>query len=623
MRLIMLLPGIILTLFILIGGLVLNPFATDQTVIYASDARAYLNGLAQQGNFHGTVLVAQNGQIVFEEGYGENLQTRFAVGSITKQFTAVAILQLVEAGKIQLQDPLCHFLPECPPSWHTILVEHLLTHTSGIPDAPDPPVPNFEEKVQQAPNIVDLLPYFFNAPLKFSPGLQYSYSNIGYVLLGYLLERVSGESYEGYMQRHIFEPTGLKTTSFECNGSNCASGFTKEAGKVVATTLPDLHLLLPAGGLYSTVEDLFRWDLALNTQKLVSTASLAKMFAAQAGNEWQGYGYGWNITKLGGRRFIWHAGLLPGFKSLIGRLPDQKLSVIILSNQDNGQNGIETELITRFFRSEVLSVSRFWVGLAGGIGLVWAALALLKVLLATLRQPGRVSWKQSLWLVSWVPVGASTALLAVGLIWNKTSWHWAGFGPTEGDRLVETIVPLMAGIGAAFLLSLEDEPALEVTLGCPRPYIWTLLERIALLVALYSSVGLIGSLATVVLGENKNEPLILMLRWLAPTIFLSGLALCTTLVTRQAVSGVGVSLIVWFGTLLGGSVLLNRFPWLWALHPYLQPGPNYLLNRLILILAGLALIALGTYLIRDTEWVLLGTGQGKTPKPQKQKEGLA
>ena len=217
------------------------------------------------------------------------------------------------------------------------------------------------------------------------------------------------------------------------------------------------------------------------------------------------------------------------------------------------------------------------------------------------RQSRGWTWRISLRLLGWWPVIATGVLVSLALIFLAQD-----VSPLNTTRAVETIVPLLAAVQAAFLFSPEDESALEVTLACRRPLAWTMLERLAWLFVLQGSIALIGSaVATGLTGENL---VVAMARWLAPLLVFVGIALCLTLLTRQPAMSIGLLIVVWCGLMLASEQLIKLWPFLWPIGVYLQPDqPDYALNRIFLILLGLWLIRMAlTYFIRDDERVLLG-----------------
>ncbi len=215
------------------------------------------------------------------------------------------------------------------------------------------------------------------------------------------------------------------------------------------------------------------------------------------------------------------------------------------------------------------------------------------------------SLKYNLRLIGRLPTAGSALVIALVLTFNATLWRNAPFLATA--RAIETFVPLAAGLQAAFLLSPEDEPPLELLLAYPRPLAWTLVERLTMAAAMLGGVALAGNLAGLTFPGSEGLPLALA-RWAAPSVCLTGVALFTTELTRQGTFGALLSTLLWGGMLFGGDPLLTRWPFLWPLHAYLQPeavSPAvYALNRVTLALAGLALIALAVHLTHDEEHML-------------------
>jgi CubicO group peptidase (beta-lactamase class C family) len=309
----------------------------------AAELDAALQRVVMAGYLSGSVLVARDGQIILSQGYGladrdkkipNAAQTRYRIGSVTKQFTAMAILMLQEQGKLNVQDPICDYLADCPVAWKGITLHQLLTHTSGIPGFTE--LTGYETtKATPSPPDQTIL-RFRDRPLDFPPGEKWSYSNSNYVLLGKIIERASGQSYEDFLRTNIFDPVGMINTGYDHNQSDLAVGYANQ----ITTTADYLDMTIPyaAGGLYSTVEDLYRWDQALYTAQLVPQEALDDMFAAHAtipDSGGMGYGYGWMIGKKHNRRFISHGGSIDGYTSVIERYPDDKVTVIVLTNQQN------------------------------------------------------------------------------------------------------------------------------------------------------------------------------------------------------------------------------------------------------------------------------------------------
>lgn len=310
---------------------------------------SYLSHLVGTGVLSGSVLVEQNGML-FSKGYNladvdaqlpNTPQTRFRIGSISKQFTAMAILILQDHGKLHVQDRICRYIPACPAHWQPITIEQLLTHTSGIPDYTN--FPDFAVTWTQPTTPEELIARFKDLPLDFTPGSVFRYSSSGYVLLGYIIERVSGESYAAFLQQNIFAPLKMNNTGYDTTYPALpqhATGYYADRSKPDAY---DPSVLYAAGALYSTVEDLYVWDSALLAGKLVSKQALDAMFAVHSPcpppgpggcllSTDKGYGYGWFIGAEPQGKLIYHVGHIDGFFTYNGFYPDQHLIVVVLSN---------------------------------------------------------------------------------------------------------------------------------------------------------------------------------------------------------------------------------------------------------------------------------------------------
>jgi CubicO group peptidase (beta-lactamase class C family) len=298
----------------------------------------YLNAATKAGGFAGSVLIARDGKVIFNRGYGmANLewdipntpQTKFRLGSITKQFTAASILLLEEQGKLDVQDLVCKYIADCPKAWEEITIHHLLTHTSGIPNLTA--FPDFQKTKALPSPLESTIARFKDKPLEFKTGDKFRYSNSGYVLLGGLIERASGKSNEAFLQENIFQPLKMNSTGSDSNSriiKQRAAGYSRGSDGLVNADY--IHMSIPIGGgnLYSTVEDLYLWDQALYTEKLLSKKSLDAIFTPFK----QEYGYGWGIGKQFNRKRISHGGGIEGFTTFISRYPHEKVTVIVLSN---------------------------------------------------------------------------------------------------------------------------------------------------------------------------------------------------------------------------------------------------------------------------------------------------
>ena len=313
--------------------------ATSSLDSYAANAKAFLEPYISANSFSGTVLVAKDGKVIFEQAYGlanrewnvpNTLDTKFRIGSITKQFTATAILQLAEQGKLKIDDPISTYYADAPESWAKVTIRHLLTHTSGIPSYTD--LPNFAYPMalqDQTPD--ELIKLTRDKPLLFEPGSEYAYSNSGYVILGYVIVKVSGHPYEVYLKQNILDPLGMQNSGYSYNApviANRASGYARRGNEWVNAPYISMTGPFAAGALHSTVGDLLLWDQALYANKPLTAASLQAQFTDYGHN----YGLGWTIDTAFGRHRIWHGGLINGFTSIISRYPEDRLTVVVLSN---------------------------------------------------------------------------------------------------------------------------------------------------------------------------------------------------------------------------------------------------------------------------------------------------
>lgn len=290
------------------------------------------------------VIVVADGEVVYrgargmanlELGVPLNPDMVFRLGSITKQFTCAAILLLEEQGKLAVSDPITKFLPDYPVHGHTITIEHLMHHTSGIFSYTG--IPGYmDEEIRRDLTTEELVDVFKNQAMEFAPGERWSYSNSGYVLLGAIVEKASGVSYAEFVRQNIFAPLGM--TSSHYGGDQLiprrVAGYVRD-GETYANA-PYLSMTQPhaAGSLLSTVDDLARWDAALYGDELLSEASRQRMFTAAKlnGGESTGYGYGFGVGTLRGTPSIAHGGGIFGFTTFAVRLPAERVYVAVLSN---------------------------------------------------------------------------------------------------------------------------------------------------------------------------------------------------------------------------------------------------------------------------------------------------
>jgi len=293
-------------------------------------------------HFMGSVLVARGNEVIVNKGYGfANLEwdipnsptTKFRLGSITKQFTAALVLFLEERGKLKVSDPVKKYMPDAPAAWDKITIFNLLTHTSGIPSFTDFPDYASVEPFTTTPE--QLVKRFRDKPLDFPPGEKWSYSNSGYVLLGYLIEKISGGSYAKFVQENIFTPLGMKDSGYDSNSAiipRRAAGYSPGPDGPINAGYINMTVPLSAGGLYSTTEDLLRWEQGLFGGKLLSPASLQKMTTPFK----EDYACGLMVLTTNGHKVIAHGGGIEGFNTMLAYYPEDKLTVIVLSNI-NGQ----------------------------------------------------------------------------------------------------------------------------------------------------------------------------------------------------------------------------------------------------------------------------------------------
>lgn len=293
-------------------------------------------------------LVAQNGKIIYEKGFGyANLEhgvpftpeTKSRIGSVTKQFTAAAILKLQEMGKINVNDPLSKYMPDFPRG-EEVTIHHLLTHTSGIRSYTDKP--DFMETAQLETSAEDLINSFKDDKYDFDPGTQWHYNNSGYFLLGHLIEKISGKAYGEFLREAFFEPLGMKNTGVYHNTDilkNEAAGYSFIDGNLQKATNWNMSRAGGAGNLYSTVGDLFLWNEAVFNGKVLSDESLEAAFTPVSLNDGSeasafgsGYGYGWSISEYRGLKQIAHSGGLHGFVTYLARFPEQNVTIAVLHN---------------------------------------------------------------------------------------------------------------------------------------------------------------------------------------------------------------------------------------------------------------------------------------------------
>lgn len=318
----------------------------------------YLNGLTRENRFSGSILIARDGRVIVSKGYGmanyetdvpNTTQTKFRLGSITKQFTAMAVMMLQERGKLSVQDSVCKYVAECPAAWQPVTIHHLLTHTSGIWSFTN--TPDYRKTMTLPSTVMETIARFKDKPLEFAPGERWNYSNSGYVLLGHLVEKISGQSYEAFLRENIFEPLKMTNTGYDKPDvilKHRAAGYTVWTGRLLNAPYLDMTIPHAAGALYSTAEDLYLWDQALYTEKLVKQKTLDAIFTPVKDN----YGYGFSIEKRFGLKNISHGGGINGFTTFFSRFPEEKATVIVLGNLEGVSTGQVASKLAQFTLSD-------------------------------------------------------------------------------------------------------------------------------------------------------------------------------------------------------------------------------------------------------------------------------
>jgi CubicO group peptidase (beta-lactamase class C family) len=341
----------------------LNPtiaHAQDSSTV-ANDVSNYVTSEMQRQHIPGVaLLVSRGGKIVQAEGFGlSNVElqvpvkpeTVFQSGSVGKQFTATAVMMLVEEGKVNLDDPLTKYFADAPSSWKEVTVRELLSHTAGFGDYPAKF--NFRKDWTEP----ELLKLVEGIPLAYPPGTKWDYSNLGFLTLGILIHRVTGEFYGDFLQERIFRPLGMQTTRIISEADivpNRAAGY-----RLVKGELKNQEWVAPMvnttadGSLYFSVLDLAKWDAALYTEKLLKRSSLDEMWTPAKLKNGQpnkdGYGFGWFIGDRHGHHVVSHDGSWQGFKTAIARYVNDQLTVVVLANLEQAKPGAIAEHVADMY----------------------------------------------------------------------------------------------------------------------------------------------------------------------------------------------------------------------------------------------------------------------------------
>lgn len=330
------------------GVLLLGMTAVAWTQDIGGQADAYLTTWANQGRFSGAVLLAKGDKVLLRKAYGKanyelnvanTPETVFRIGSITKSFTALSILQLEEKGMLKVSDPVVKYVPELPAAWNAITIHQLLCHKSGIPEFTDAKA---YSDLEDSQHVEKALKEYADKPLLTPPGETLRYSNAGYILLGRIIELVSGQSYEDYLNANILKPAGMTHTAFDHAVElvpNRANGYRWDGENVINAPHDDPAHPGAAGALRSTIDDLYRFDRAVKSGKLFSNAITTKAWTAYG--HWTApppfpleadYGYGWMLGEDFGHKYVGHGGWVNGFVSQFARYTDDDTVVIVLWN---------------------------------------------------------------------------------------------------------------------------------------------------------------------------------------------------------------------------------------------------------------------------------------------------
>ncbi|MBX7173342.1 MAG: beta-lactamase family protein [Pyrinomonadaceae bacterium] len=327
-----------------------------------SNIDQYLKIRSEMGNFSGAVLVVKEGKVIFRKGYGfadvekripYTPDTQHAIASVSKMFTSAAALKLRDQGKLKLEDSICKYLDDCPSAWQPVTVQNLMRHTSGIPDYEEKLELGSEKYLQMMAEGNTSARIYAEAkklPLDFKPGEKFHYSNTGYVVLSYLVQKVAKMPFAEFVTKNILKPAGMKNTGIFSVGKypkNLAVGYTYgDLGweKTLAgfpltdgtlQKMPPITISSPHGDamLYSTLDDLYRWSQMMEGSKLIPKSEVDEIYTAGL----EDYGYGWFIGQGFNRKRARHNGMLPGYLTDFIRFPDEKTTIIIFSNIDRAR----------------------------------------------------------------------------------------------------------------------------------------------------------------------------------------------------------------------------------------------------------------------------------------------
>ena len=308
----------------------------------ANEIDRFMTALHERGQFNGSIIVAVDGKAIYRKAFGDadfqshrkfTPTTVSCIGSVSKQFTAMTVMMLAEQNKIKYDDEVSKYIPELSRSLNGITLRRLLHHTSGIPDVGDLGIDH--------PGLTndEVLQRLSKPDCRVSkPGEKYRYSNANYILLSVVVERVSGQHFVDFVADRIFKPLGMQSTFWALGQPRDPNSVARAYDQFGNASGYDSPTTTGDGGIFSTVDDLLKWDQALYTERLVRQPTLAEAFTAgQVSKGVSTYGFGWNVRDLDGRKFVWHTGSVGGYRGFIARRLPDKIAIIILSNKGNSK----------------------------------------------------------------------------------------------------------------------------------------------------------------------------------------------------------------------------------------------------------------------------------------------
>lgn len=349
------------TMYLILLFLPLSLLAQEN---YSKKIQKYTRAYADAYDFHGAILVSKNNTVLYEEAFGyankewtvkNTSTTRFPIASLTKQFTAAAILQLAEQKKLSLDDRLSKYYPNYPKG-DSITLHMLLNHTSGLQEyTQNPKLFKFSINATHTVSKDTVVSLFQKMPFNFAPGTFWGYTNTGYILLGYIIEQVSGQTYGDYIDKNLFQKSGMENSGLfkqEAVLSNKAYGYSQTPSGLIAQTVLSYNIGFGDGGIYSTVGDLQKWSQALHGATIIGKDYLTKMH--QPNHENRGAGYGVFIDQFFDRKITYHTGNIPGYTSIMIHYVDEEINIIILANRETNLEFLPKGIAAILFDKEVL-----------------------------------------------------------------------------------------------------------------------------------------------------------------------------------------------------------------------------------------------------------------------------